>query len=147
MSYYRMDHAAWVERSTGQTLSPLGRKVADILGVVGGGIYNAPIKHDNVDWSDDYVIVVNWRGYLATVDFDRLTRLVFLCHRARIRCEISPKTFKHIELMFHQRKPDGSTAINHPTLAEAVATFERDCPADHPITYDGDRLAPVKEAS
>ena len=108
MSYNRMDHAKWVEQNNQaanqiygkrksykpapEKLSAFQAKVMDICGMVGGGIYNAPINWNKVSWgtgNNHIGMFVPWRdGRMATFDFYPLTMLVLLCHEARIRCEI-----------------------------------------------------------
>src|ERR1019366_4528177 len=111
MSYMNMDHADWVQRQipyakksakkprrdkSGRTLgwyaapdmlTPFQRRAFDVLGIVGGGIYNAPVIWESVDWVGPEMIGLLWgvEHGLGTWDFDGLTRFVFLCHTARIR--------------------------------------------------------------
>lgn len=159
MSYARMDHAEIVEshyRATrrlaerpGATkrqktkaakfpekLTDFQAKVMDILGMVGGGIYNAPLDMDKIDWDYGYNgVSVLWHRDMATFDFHQLTTLVFLCHEARIRVDISPATFRQVRLSFWQRGHEGDMTRRHPNLDEAVAAFRAWLPADHRIRY------------
>lgn len=147
-----MDHAAWVEqnnaaanqiyagrksyRARPEKLSEFQAKVMDICGMVGGGIYNAPINWDRVDWNCGGGVFVPWRdGRMATFDFYPLTLLVLLCHEARIRGEITAKSNGHFELRFWQRKDVGGMAERHPSIDEAVAAFREYLPADHRVIY------------
>lgn len=158
MSYARMDHAEWMEsnlsaerraneraRAAGkkllypdipEELSPFQKVVCDILGIVGGGIYNAPISKWDWHWGTGVSVV--WRGDLATYDFNRLTALVFLCHEARIRCDISP-AMRNLRISFWPRIADRSKggARFHPNIDEAVATLREIMPADHRIFQQG----------
>lgn len=159
-----MDHAEWVESNNAasnslnrnrrshktmpETLTRFQAKVMDILGMVGGGIYNAPINWDRVQWGNGSAfggLFVPWRdGRLATFDFSGLTTLVMLCHEARIRCEIRAKAAGHFELSFFQRAHEGGMATRHPNIDEAVAAFREYLPVDHRIIYqNGD--APRRE--
>lgn len=157
MSYAKMDHAAWAEsnnraansidkRRKGykpkpETLSPFQAIVMDICGMVGGGIYNAPINWDRVEWGrgiegDFQFMVVPWRdGRMATFDGNALTLLVLLCHEARIRCDVRAKANGHFELLFHKRADQGSFAQRHPSIDEAVTAFWQYLPADHRIRF------------
>lgn len=148
-----MDHAGWVEENNKasnqinakrrawkpvpEKLNRFQAKVMDILGMVGGGIYNAPINWDKVGWSvGGCGMFVPWRdGQMATFDFYALTNLVLLCHEARIRCEMRAKASGHFELTFFQRSHEGGIAGRHPNIDEAVAAFREYLPADHPIIY------------
>lgn len=152
MSYQRMDHAGWVEsnnragnrygakkkghRPAPETLSLFQAKVMDILGMVYGGIYNAPIVWHKTDWLAGRGMFVTARDdHMATFDFHRLTTLVFLCHEARIRCEIRAKTRSYFELGFWPRVETGGMGERHPNLAEAIERFRDYLPADHRIHY------------
>lgn len=160
MSYVNMDHATWVERNIApgkkqnQTardrrkaaenkgwlaapdkLNAFQRRAFDILGIIGNGIYNAPISWDTVYWAPR-AVSVNWHDSLATWDFAALTRLVFLCHEARIRADISPKGFRHVEIMLSERSHEGAMSWRHPDLDEAVKDFRGYLGADHPIKYN-----------
>jgi len=152
MSYATMDHAGWAEDNiraaksmrTGRkpradarkgfagapdALNPFQRSVMDILGIVGGGIYNAPMSWDAIEWGQRY-LAVPWRGDLATFDGKALTLLVMLCHEACIRVNISARTFRHVMLVFHPRRDDGCTMSRHPTLDEAAASFRSYVPQE-----------------
>jgi hypothetical protein len=157
MSYARMDHAGWVEGNIAATrrtqkktradnqhgwaaapdkLSDFQAKVMDILGMVGGGIYNAPIAWDRVCWRTQGLGVPwNSGAGLATVDNMDLTRLVFLCHEARIRCSVRSNGPRGLYLLFHERSAEGGFSERHPNLDEAVAAFSDYLPADHRVLY------------
>lgn len=155
MSYNRMDHAGWVEdnnralnsiyrnrksfRTAPEKLTEFQAKVMDILGMVGGGIYNAPINWEKVNWGTGTWhsgMFVPWRdGRMATFDFYPLTNLVFLCHEARIRCEIRAKAAGHFELSFFQRSHEGGMSERHPDLDEAVAAFREYLSPEHRVVY------------
>src|SRR5262245_51201576 len=112
-SYANMDHAAWVERQIAAwqlrfkpnkremamardgrgwygapiTLNHFQRRAIDMLGIVGNGIYNAPLNWKTLTWRPDS-LEVSWRNSLATYDFSCLTRLAFLAHEGRMRVGI-----------------------------------------------------------
>jgi hypothetical protein len=162
MSYAHADHAGWVQaniahgkKTSGKprrdqygfvkgwhgapdTLTDFQAKVMDILGMVYGGIYNAPIAWDAVQWcgwgGDAIGVPVGDRD-LATFDGSALTRLVFLCHEARIRCEVRVNGPRGFLLAFWQRVAEGGTATRHPNIEEAVTAFREYLPADHRIVY------------
>lgn len=155
MSYALMDHAGWVEqnnkafnemnakrrawRPAPEKLTEFQSKVMDICGMVGGGIYNAPINWEKVQWGHDVPgtgMFVPWRdGRMSTFDFYPLTLLVLLCHEARIRCEIRAKSSGNFELSFFPRGHEGGMARRHPSIDEAVAAFRDYLPDDHRIRY------------
>lgn len=160
MSYARMDHAEWVESSNRainarngasssrrrkvapsvlpEKLSEFQKRVADIIGMVAGGVYNAPINWNNVEWDlvGGRAVSVVWRfPHFATWDFDGLTKLVFLAHEARIRVELEPAATHYMRVTFHERKAAGCGMTRHPNLEEAIAAFRAYLPADHRIIY------------
>lgn len=160
MSYADMDHAGWVEsnisavRRNGMPKTPkkdkfgkprgwhtapekLNRfqaRAMDICGMVFGGIYNAPISWDLVEWAPESLHVPLRHSEFATVDFGGLSRLVFLCHEARIRGRLAVNE-RGWMLSFWQRSHDGSLSERHPNLLEAMADFEKYLPANHRIRY------------
>jgi hypothetical protein len=152
VSYARMDHAGWVEsnnsainrdQSKRKNFKPLPEKlnefqsrVADILGIVGGGIYNAPISHENVKWDYGFCgVSVTWRGGFATWDRGELTMLVVLCHEARIRCEVEPAGPHLLRISFWARTECGGVSERHPSIDEAVTRIREYLPADHRIRF------------
>ena len=157
MSYNRMDHAGWAAsnnevrnqayarrrgyRPAPEELTPFQAKVVDICGMVGGGIYNAPINWEKVDWGTGARagwgrMFVPWRdGRMATFDSWSLTMFVMLCHEARIRGEITARAHGLFTLSFHERSHDGGIGARHPNLAEATAMFREYLPADHRVIY------------
>ena len=155
MSYISMDHAAWMEsnlralnvgergrrkgprREFPETLTPFQRRVIQIIGIVGGGIYNAPIcDASRIEWDWGTGVSLTWKKDLATWDFNQLTWLVFLCHEARIRCDISAVAPRVMRLSFWPREVEGGTSKRHPNLAEAVESFQKALPAEHNIRYE-----------
>ncbi len=158
MSYLNMDHASWVQRNVAASkngkmlaadrrrlaerrgwfaapdeLNPFQRRAFDILGIVGNGIYNAPISWDTVYWHPR-MIQVSWRRDMATFDYIALTQFVFLCHDARIRGSIGPRG-RYLDVHLSERAPAGAMHDRHPNLEEAVAAWRAELPADHPIIY------------
>lgn len=124
MSYVNNEHYLWIESNCKVKCSPLGKTVANILGYVGGGIYNAPINSHKVDWNDNYCLEVAWEGSLANWDFRKLTLLVVECHRRLIRVEISPLNFRNIKLMFWKRETrdrEAGTSARLPDIEEMIA--------------------------
>jgi hypothetical protein len=83
------------------TVSPLGRCVADILGLVFGGLYHLPNNvTENKGWAHPSCIVLPLERELATIDFSHLWPIVALCQRCGIRVAIKPKNFKAMTLVF-----------------------------------------------
>lgn len=129
VSYFNMDHAQWVEQNTGKPLSDLGKRVAYIIGVAGRGIYNAPIRVEKIDWSNNRFIEVKWRGEIATWDFNQLTLLVALCHYYCIRMSIEGIGPGYMRMFFHQRKGrEGGMAERHPDMETAWAQIRAALP-------------------
>ncbi len=164
MSYVNMDHAAWVEsrnasvrkhgkpkkdkhgrlrgyHTAPEKLNRFQARAMDICGMVFGGIYNAPISWDLVEWSPSAVHLPLRHGDMATWDYGNLSSLVFnlsslvfLCHEARIRGNLSVHG-RGWMLSFHVRSHEGRMAERHPDLAEAVADMAAYLPADHRVRY------------
>lgn len=125
-AYAQMDSAGWVQKQYKREMSSLGREVAQILGVVGGGIYNAPINIDRVNWYDSsWGVHVYWRGTLANWDSPALALLLIECHHRMIRVEIEPGNMQGLRLVFHKRESrDGGMAERLPTLATIEAMVD-----------------------
>lgn len=162
-TYQFMDHAKWMEsnnralnrqnanrkgfRRLPEELTDFQKRVVDIVGMVGGGIYNAPIS-TKVDWEYGYNgVAFTWYREMASFDFNQLTLLVFLCHEARIRCQVESAGPKLLRLSFWQRKATGDMAVRHPNLEEAVANFREYLPADHRIIYRESSEAAAPQAA
>ncbi len=118
--------AEWLY-SAGIEPSPLGAAVANLLDYVYAGIYH--LEHpEKIDWKNPHhIIVKTYGGRLATWDFNDLTLLVLACHRMAIRMEIRPKTFRQLEIIFHQRTRDGGMSQRHPAMQEAIDRFNDSC--------------------
>lgn len=153
MSYATMDHAGWVQRNAeaARRMTKLGRntnkgwhgtpdqltafqaQAMDILGIAMGGIYNAPILWDSVEWNDNRLAVpVSGTGF-STHDRNDLTLLVLLCHEARIRLHIAPHGPRMLCLRMWQR--EGTSMKSHPNVEEAVASLRAYVASDHPTIY------------
>lgn len=107
-------------------ISPLGERVANLLGELFGGIYHideSALK--KAEWDNNYNISIRVSKNLATYDFSYLTRLVFLCHHFRLRVEVAPLNFDNLTLLFHDRGDDKKQIHKyHPSLDEAVKNFK-----------------------
>lgn len=143
MSYFTMDHAGWVEQAKRIKLTDFQARVVDIVGIAGGGIYNAPIDWKRVDWHySARTVLIPWQASFSTWDFSRLTTLVLLCHAARIRLEISPRSRVSLDLVFSERSHAGGICQRHPDIDEAVASLHSYLPKTHRLIYR-DALAPA----
>lgn len=143
--YAKYDHAGWLRRTLDRPLSRTEAKVAEIIGLSYGGIYNAPIafkRHWRPFLGGRAVEIVARSNRLSTFDFDGLTKLVLLSHEARIRFEISIHTWSYFKLAFSQRSAAGGMSQRHPNIDEAVAALRAWLPADHAVIFrpeDADR--------
>lgn len=139
MDSLTFDHARWLEIASGRTLNELQRKVATILGILAGGIYNAPIDWAAIEWEygkrGTGMSVIWFDGHMATSDLCKLTWLVFMCCEARIRCQVAADHEHRLRLSFWQRSHEGGTNEMHPNLDEFVADFRAWLPHDHSIMY------------
>ena len=107
-------------------MSPLGEKVAGLLGELFYGIYhleNSPLQ--KVEWDNNHHLAISIDRTLSTYDCSDLTRLVLLAHHMRIRVEVRPANFSHISLYFQNRsdKPEDKYKY-HPSIDEAVQKFK-----------------------
>lgn len=120
--------SSWLRKELGRDLSPLGERVADLLGWVFAGIYHLDISSlQKADWSNDsYIRLAIWCGGWSTYDFSILTRLVIGCHDLAIRMEINPCNFHCLELLFHARQREGSVWERHPTIEQAIEAARRE---------------------
>lgn len=165
-SYARMDHADWVQRqidaehsrtrpaaadkraaaqgkgwlAAPARLTDFHVRLSDILGIAGGGIYNAPIQWDSLSWkwggSDSLSLL--WRGDLATFDHNDLTKLVVLCHRSCIRFDIEAASRGYLRLSFWQRHTrTGGIGRRHPDIYEAADNILEDIGPNHRINSRG----------
>lgn len=114
----------WIKQAYKKGMSPLGERVADLLGEWACGIYHLHNPF-SIDWSNPNFIEVNYSGSLDTFDNGNLTKLVFLAHWLCVRVEINSCNFRYLKLMFTNRLRDGNLYDRHPTLDEAVERFKK----------------------
>lgn len=171
-SYDTMDHVGWVE-ANGKASKRMAKKpkkdkhglvvgwhampekltrfqgqVVTICGIAMGGIYNANIAWNSVDWGDrgsDYMRVpLNIPKGLSTHDFQDLTTLVLLAHMARIRLEVEAGAPRCLTLSFWQRSHQGSQGSEaHPSIQERLVEYLARFPADHRVHYRPDLDDPL----
>jgi len=110
------------EVRTDPTMSPLGRAVADILGLVWRGIYHLPNESlFRVKWSDPRLVEVTMRTGLTTFDPLELTFLVLVCHDVMVRLKIDGVSQGYLKLRFFQRQTrDGGLGARMPTIEDSV---------------------------
>ncbi len=135
MSYYNMDHVAHVRSSYRQEPSELGKRVATIIGIAFGGIYNTD-GADKIDWTNPRMIELRTfsSGEVATWDFNVLTKLVFLSHDLCVRMSVTACTPKLYKLRFWLRDRDADDiSRGHPTIEEALKTHREAFPLDRCI--------------
>ncbi len=118
----------WLAESLGITeLSPLGEKVADLLGDWKAGIYHLDQgAMKRVEWKDPRWMSIVLHGSLSTFDFDDLTRLVILCHARCVRLEIRPCTPRYLRFCFQERQRAGNYYERHPTMEQAITAIRKD---------------------
>lgn len=126
MSYAHDKHYEWIESAHNVKCSDLGKQVANILGYVGRGIYNAPFKTEKVDWANTRCIEVNWGKSMANWDGCYLTNLVIECHRRMVRVSIGPN-MRTMKIQFWQRKSrTGSMGERLPDIEEMVKSQDEE---------------------
>lgn len=129
-------------------LNEFHKKAFQIIGMIGGGIYNCPIPWHLVHWHKKTIIVVwQWGDGFGTWDFDKMTMMWMLCHSARIRGYIGAPAGgrKMIELFFSERSHEGGMSTRHPSIEEALDSFFSWYPQSGPLSlsYPGDRPFPL----
>jgi hypothetical protein len=119
---------SWIESRSGRKCSPLGKKVAVLLAyVAGGGIYNAPIKHENVKWDDPQCVEVVWSGSLISWDSPSLSKLWIAANRMMLRVEVEGAAYRFLRLTFHERRTrTGSLMTCLPTCEELIRCVDHD---------------------
>ncbi len=86
------------------------------------GKHNIPktIRRTGSGWS----VVIS--RYLATVDVNDLTRLVFLAHEKGIRVEILAKESLKLQIMIHKRDKGSNDGImGHPSIETALENWKK----------------------
>lgn len=119
-------------------ISPLGEKVAAIMGIWRGGLHHFPL-HDKgiakVRWDNRDCLEVVIDFTLDTYDFDEMTKLVFLCHDFCVRAEVTPK-MNRMSVLFMRRDRKPSIDRYHPRLEDALARYRAERPAPDPTEDD-----------
>jgi len=106
------------------TISPLGKRVADLLGDLFFGIYHVNKEAMNVDWSNkQWIEIVLRDSGWSTFDYGTLTRFVLLCHEQGIRGTIEAAAYRYMRLLFHDTELASGRA--HPTIEEAIENHKR----------------------
>jgi hypothetical protein len=112
-----------------QTFSTFGQQAADLIDYFVDGIYHLDQKWlsraaKEKLWEAEHFIVVPFHGELATYDFNRLTRLVLLCHDYGLRGAVRAAKKDQLEVLLHPRARTGSVGRRHPRIREALAQYE-----------------------
>lgn len=110
-----------------EPISELGKKVADLLGQVYGGIYHLDSGAlSRVDWTDEHHIefILSHRD-LDTYDGSELTDLVLLCHMMNIHMSIDAASYRRLRLSFQRVTRRGFFRDGHPTLGDAIKRAQR----------------------
>ncbi len=131
------DGAAWVARDCGKELSPLGRRVANMLEEVFSGIYHIDKAIQRTDWTDQWVITIRVSRDLSTFDSDYLTKLVLAAHDHAIRVEISACNMQCVKIQFHARTREGQIYQRHPAIEQVVEAYR----ARHPYSQQAKEAA------
>jgi hypothetical protein len=123
------EHVSWLKKS-GKACSPLGEKVASILGFMFDGLHHIPkeVLHERTHWNDKTCIEVVLYHNLATFDGDLLTELVVLSHDECVRVEVNAKAPMYVQLMFSPRvRDDGKNHLfeRMPTMEDHIAKIRK----------------------
>lgn len=125
-----MTGSEWLKTEAKITPSPLGARVADVLGWVMGGIKNLPqVPNDRAAWADEqHIVVYLWATSLTMWNGARLSLLTMACHEACLVVEIGrPELHKHdyVSLMFCNAKRGDNYPDEVATLENAVKRFRK----------------------
>lgn len=120
-------------------LNDFQKRAINVLGIVGGGIYNCPVSWNTVKWWPRQLIFTWYGNGFGTWDYHNLTTFMLLCHKARIRGYIGPCNQKYLHVFLSEREHEGAIHTRHPNLEEALEQFNSWYPHEHPITYPGDK--------
>jgi len=136
VSYRNMRHWDWAKRNLdrqgiGYHDTRFFRRSFYMLGVMGRGIYNAPIswptleivQRDNNPEKASECMMVNWATGVASYDGAALTAGVLLAHRFSIRFEIQPRTFQHLRFILSKRQRQGSIFERHADIEQAQELY------------------------
>ncbi len=112
----------WIAKDLHIEPSPLGKKVADLLGDVFFGIYHINLSLlRKANWTNKDWITIVLYGSLTTVDSDELTRLVVLAHDKMLRMTVSSCSPKYLRLTFWERTiREGSITERCPTIEDHI---------------------------
>jgi hypothetical protein len=107
-------------------LTEFNRRCIGILAKsFGTGVYNLPINWNKAEFRSNYCLFVLRCHGISTFDFSQMSNLVFAAHDECVRICVSPKTFRHLEIMMSKRQPTGDFNSRHPTLEEAITEFRK----------------------
>lgn len=118
--------ADWVKGALKKEMSPLGERVADLLGQAFLGIYHISYSLKKVNWADPWLIEFNYYGRLCTYDCDELTRLVVLSFDMMVRIEIAGVGPGYLKLRFWKREHrEGAQSSRIPHIEDQLAMYRR----------------------
>ena len=76
------------------------------------------------EWGNGYC--VNHVGELATFDFDKMTRLVFMGHDKCVRVAVAHGGPRALRIMIWKREGrEGIMSVRHPTIESALELWRR----------------------
>ena len=95
--------ADWLQGRVDFELSPLARKVADLMGQVECGLYHWDRVAGQKGWKEKDRIALLYGDRLTTDQVSgSLTLVVLLCHQQKIQLTIEPCSPSRIQLVFVQ---------------------------------------------
>lgn len=105
-----------------EKLSPFHERVFLMLGLAGGGLWNAPILWKEIRWNGDNMLTIPVGTELATFDNTILLSLVSQGARYGIRLAIKSRYMKMEILFTAMGGSDGMNRI-HPSLADMTSAL------------------------
>jgi len=119
--------ADWVQRNLEQEMSPLGVKVANILGQTYLGIYHIDqevLKRKRC-WTCTNSISITIYGEMASYDASYLTLLILSCKALNVHVTLQGSFKRYIKLTFTEQ--DLSELSIHPTIPSTKNIMELAC--------------------
>lgn len=147
---YQMQRPHWEDvkpYTDVKEFSSLGKKAAHILGEVFQGCHHLDYEEmKRINWANTFFIDYRTHTEIATVDGSMMSALVVMAHDMCMRVSVSAIFEKDIEweemesnlgqygscghvvklqILFHERKREGSFMERHPPLEEHIETLRK----------------------
>ena len=117
------------EKTKNKKCTPFMKKTLTLFSILYRGLHHMPYDSlRRMDLTAKQFIEYDFKGVLATTDFNTLTRLVFAAHDLALRVELGSTTKHCIQMYIHSRthkKKNIDNVMHHPTLKQAVTWWNQ----------------------